>query len=1271
MKNRFLSVFLAICMLVGMLPVTAMANDESSLVCTCDTLCTEENGNDECDVCAGDYTQCEYNDKEPECVCDKLCTEESINDECEVCVDDYTQCEYDDEEPECVCDKLCTEESINDECEVCADDYLQCTARTDNNEDDTDIIKDSENELDDNKLDDSSNNEEKDIKSSEKVKKNKSVRSGEAGLSAENPIKVPEEGLAFSNGVVYGISQDWFKEQKKEITGIDDVEENPEFKLYLSVTIPSDINGENIKTIGFDSFNNSYTSEKFENGAMYVQTDNTKKSYLNIGTFSVVSVDMEDAEHLETIEKQAFYGCSDLKGVIVFPDSLKKFGESFAFGNCVQLEGVVWSDSLEYLGDFDGDDPSGSTFYGCSNLRFATTKEKYEEAKEAGKLNEFTDLTFPDGLKFIGNHCFKNAFQPGLGLAVTIPSSVETIGSEAFYNSDGKEIRFSQFVVERTNAQGLSGYNYAAFKWINNAAPDKVCLIIMADKASYDYFLNDNNGFSYVENAVTYPMEVKFINGSVTVETENKLYKQYIQYELDKDTGIWSRNTEYELPEIPGSVEPEPGYKGSIWTMDDKELTVNSKVTSDTATVRPGGELEDPVVTFEVEAFLNKGGTDTVTMKSGQTLTVPINNYYRIDITPNIYHPLKGESKDDIYFWYRWNDSTGERNSDKGFAFGTKTNTLKISKMSDARTGSNYYQLDIEGRKVSTSSPWYGADTEVYTSSDKQYYIKINLTQSPENLAWVQASEYQYFIDNVDKYKLNTIYETADKLISDYLIKIFGNKTEIESDNHEPEELSINYELKDGTNYSAEPGSINTFVWTASQTEFDALGWTNENNIALTGELTIQNPYEIVFSADNSIVAKEYLPKGGTLKVSDFPAVPEKNGYTGSWSITEDITGIDENLKVTAVYTAISYPITYELDGGNNNEDNPVSYTVEENIVLKNPVKSGYKFEGWTYAGQDDPQKDIFIAAGSVSGELHFTAHWSKNSSSGGSGSSIPRAYNVKYHYEDETVNYSYEQGEKVNVKGNVFAAPSGMILAGWSFEEDGKVDYTAGETFRMPSETVDLYAVWEEADFMTHSSYINGYPDNTIGHNKTITRAETAQIFYNLISDKDVHVTKTFKDVPYDAWYAKAVNTLASMGVIEGVGNGMFEPERSVTRAEFTAIAIRFADKETEGENIFRDIYGGEWFYDSVVSATDYEWIKGYPDGTFRPYNSITRTEAVTIVNNMLERAADKEYIDSHIDELKQFNDISSDFWGYYQIMEAANSHSYDIYGSDEKWIG
>ena len=60
------------------------------------------------------------------------------------------------------------------------------------------------------------------------------------------------------------------------------------------------------------------------------------------------------------------------------------------------------------------------------------------------------------------------------------------------------------------------------------------------------------------------------------------------------------------------------------------------------------------------------------------------------------------------------------------------------------------------------------------------------------------------------------------------------------------------------------------------------------------------------------------------------------------------------------------------------------------------------------------------------------------------------------------------------------------------------------------------------------------------------MTRAEVAQMFYNLLLDQDVAVTETFEDIPADAWYAKAVNTLASLGVVSGIGNGNFEPERS-----------------------------------------------------------------------------------------------------------------------------
>ena len=65
--------------------------------------------------------------------------------------------------------------------------------------------------------------------------------------------------------------------------------------------------------------------------------------------------------------------------------------------------------------------------------------------------------------------------------------------------------------------------------------------------------------------------------------------------------------------------------------------------------------------------------------------------------------------------------------------------------------------------------------------------------------------------------------------------------------------------------------------------------------------------------------------------------------------------------------------------------------------------------------------------------------------------------------------------------------------------------------------------------------------------------------MFYNLLVDKNVAITATFEDVPADAWYAKSVNTLASMGIISGVGENRFEPERSITRAEFTSMAMKF----------------------------------------------------------------------------------------------------------------
>ena len=202
------------------------------------------------------------------------------------------------------------------------------------------------------------------------------------------------------------------------------------------------------------------------------------------------------------------------------------------------------------------------------------------------------------------------------------------------------------------------------------------------------------------------------------------------------------------------------------------------------------------------------------------------------------------------------------------------------------------------------------------------------------------------------------------------------------------------------------------------------------------------------------------------------------------------------------------------------------------------------------------------------------------------------------------------------------------------------------------------------------HILYLNGYGQDLFGPTDNLTRAQAAQLFYNLLLDKNVPVNVSFDDVPADAWYAEAVHTLASLGIVEGVGSGLFDPERPITRAEFTVIAMRFARPKVIDTDIFPDVSRNDWFYEQVVSAVQYGWITGYADGTFRPQNTITRAEVAAITNRMLGRIADQAFVDANAGALTQFTDVSPYYWAYYDIMEAANAHSHATEGGKERWI-
>ena len=204
------------------------------------------------------------------------------------------------------------------------------------------------------------------------------------------------------------------------------------------------------------------------------------------------------------------------------------------------------------------------------------------------------------------------------------------------------------------------------------------------------------------------------------------------------------------------------------------------------------------------------------------------------------------------------------------------------------------------------------------------------------------------------------------------------------------------------------------------------------------------------------------------------------------------------------------------------------------------------------------------------------------------------------------------------------------------------------------------------------HYSYIVGYPDGTVQPNGKITRAEVATIFFRLLSDDTREAfwssTNSYSDVTADKWYNNAVSTLSRLGVISGYPDGTFRPDASITRAEFAKIAVSFCKYgSTTYSGCFSDVKASDWFSTCVETARNSNLIAGYPDGTFRPNNAITRAEACTIVNRTLGRKPAKNHM--AISGRINWPDCLDTEWFYADMMEATNSHDYQMVGLVEDW--
>ena len=254
--------------------------------------------------------------------------------------------------------------------------------------------------------------------------------------------------------------------------------------------------------------------------------------------------------------------------------------------------------------------------------------------------------------------------------------------------------------------------------------------------------------------------------------------------------------------------------------------------------------------------------------------------------------------------------------------------------------------------------------------------------------------------------------------------------------------------------------------------------------------------------------------------------------------------------------------------------------------------------------------------------------------------------------YSDDALTEKFDFAEKITKNITLYAK--------WTENKQNE---------EQPPENPTKTGVAELLETEKHISYLNGYSDDVFKPESNMTRAETAQMFYNLLLDKNVSGESAFDDVSEEVWYYDAVTALANMGIIKGIGENSFNPDGNITRAEFVAIAMRFANVDVNGSKTFTDVAQNHWAAKNISDAAYLGWISGSDDGTFSPDAFVKRASVAKIVNNMLGRKADIEYVHTHTGDVRLFNDVSDTAWYYADVIEAANTHEYEKNDGAETW--
>lgn len=371
----------------------------------------------------------------------------------------------------------------------------------------------------------------------------------------------------------------------------------------------------------------------------------------------------------------------------------------------------------------------------------------------------------------------------------------------------------------------------------------------------------------------------------------------------------------------------------------------------------------------------------------------------------------------------------------------------------------------------------------------------------------------------------------------------------------------------------------------------------------------------------------------------------------------------------------VNAPDTYQVTVKNSTATNSGAgfYEADKTVTIHAGSRSNYTFIGWTTSSgvtfADASRADTTFKMPAKAVEV--TANWKYTGSD--SDNDKDDDYTLKYVTNGGKVISSETKSRSWVKDYEDLPTPtrSGYRFEGWYY--DTRLTDKVTDDVKVNRTVVTLYARWSSSETPgmlndeDHFAYVQGYSDGNVHPYGLISRAETTTIFFRLLTDEvrddNLLTSNTYTDVTNDYWANTAISTMTGLGIVQGRSATTFDPKAPITRAQFAAICARFDTGVTSGSRTFSDI-SGHWAEKYIERAAELGWIQGFADGNFRPDTYITRAQAMTMINRVLNRTPEDE--EDLLEGMKVWPDCNPGDWFYLAVQEATNSHDYKDRGGE-----